>query len=71
MLDRIKELLRKNPFTPFRLILTSGHTYEVTSPWMIAFGKTGLAYFFAKSDRLAELRLNQLAAIETLEVQDV
>jgi len=71
MIERLEELLRKEPFIPFRLILTSGNSYEVISPLMVAMGKTELAYFCPKSDKLAHLRLNQLAALETLETHDV
>ena len=69
MLERLEELLRKEPFTPFRIIITSGTHYDVHSPLMIAVGKSELAYYFPKSDRLAHVRLNQLAAVETIEIQ--
>jgi hypothetical protein len=71
MIEQIQELLRKDPFTPFRLILTSGNSYDVLSPWMLAFGNTEIAYFYPKSDRLAELRINLLATLETLEAHGV
>lgn len=71
MTERLAELLRNEPFVPFRIILTSGSSYDVTSPFMVAVGQSEIAYFFAKSDRLAHLRLNQLASLETLETQDV
>jgi len=67
MLDRIEELAKKEPFIPYRLVLTNGSHYDVLSPLMVAVGETQLAYFYPKSDKLAYLRLNQLAAIETLE----
>ena len=69
MLERIEELLRRDPFIPFRIILTSGGQYDVISPLMLAVGKSELAYYFPKSDRLAHLRLNQLASLETLELR--
>jgi hypothetical protein len=68
MQERIEELLRQKPFVPFRIIVTSGSHYDVHSPLMLAVGQSVLAYFFPKSDRLAHIRLNQLAAVETLEV---
>lgn len=68
MNERLEELLRKEPFVPFRIILTSGSSYDVTSPLMIAVGQSELSYYFPKSDRLAHLRLNQLAALETQDV---
>ena len=68
MLERIEEMLRKEPFVPFKIILSSGTSYDVNSPFMIAVGKSELSYYFPKSDRLAHIRLNQLIALETMEV---
>jgi hypothetical protein len=68
MTERLEELLRQEPFVPFRVILTSGNSYDVTSPLMVAIGRTELSYYYPKSDKLAHLRLNQLAALETLGV---
>ena len=71
MNERLQELLRKESIIPFRIVLTSGSTYNVTSPLMIAVGQSELSYYFPRSDRLAHLRLNQLAALETLDAQGV
>jgi hypothetical protein len=71
MLDRIKELLKQDPFIPFRLIVTSGHAYEVISPYMLALGETRMTYYFPKSDRQADVRLGQLVSVETLETHGV
>jgi hypothetical protein len=67
MLDDLKVWLDNDPFVPFRLIVTSGTGYAVTSPYQIAIGQTQFDYYFPKSDRKATVRLNQLVAIETLE----
>jgi hypothetical protein len=64
MLDDLKELLRRDPFTPFRIVLTSGSAYDVASPYQLALGESKLNYFFPKSDRWAILRINQVAAFE-------
>jgi hypothetical protein len=64
MLDDLKELLRKDPFTPFRIVLTSGGSYDVSSPYQIALGESQMNYYFPKSDRWAILRLNQVASFE-------
>lgn len=66
MNERLQDLLRKQPFVPFRIVLTNGSTYDVTSPRRVAVGQSELAYYFPRSDRLAHLRLNELAALETL-----
>ena len=34
--DKLRQLLRAQPFTPFRVYLASGHAYEVAGPeWML------------------------------------
>lgn len=67
MLEDLKELLKSEPFVPFRIVVTSGSGYEVTSPYQIAIGQTQLDYYFPKSDRKAVLRQNQIVAFETME----
>ena len=67
MLDDLKEWLGNDPFVPFRVVVTSGGAYEVTSPYQLAIGQTQFDYYFPKSDRKATVRLNQLVSIETLE----
>ena len=67
MLNDLKELIRSDPFVPFRIVLTSGTSYDVTSPYQIAIGQTQLDYYCPKSDRKAIVRQNQIAAFETLE----
>jgi hypothetical protein len=64
MLDDLKELLKKEPFSPFRIVLTSGSAHEVSSPYQVALGESIVNYFFPKSDRWAILRLNRFASFE-------
>ena len=66
MNDELKDFLKDDDFVPFRLILTSGSSYEVTSPMQLVPEGAWLTYYFHGSDRKARLRLSQLAAIETL-----
>jgi hypothetical protein len=67
MMNDLKDFLDREPFSAFRIILTSGTSYEVTSPYQIAIGQTQLDYYFPKSDRKAVLRMNQIAAFENSE----
>ncbi len=67
MLQKLKNLLDAEPFTPFRLVVTSGTTYDVHSPYQVAIGETLVDYFFPRSDRSASFRLNQLVSVETLD----
>ena len=62
MPNDLKELLARDPFTPFRIVLTSGSSYDVSSPFQVAVGQTQLNYYPPKSDRWAILRLNQIAS---------
>ncbi|MGD0769204.1 MAG: hypothetical protein ABSB42_13550 [Tepidisphaeraceae bacterium] len=67
MVNELKDLLDREPFAAFRIVLTSGSTYEVTSPYQIAIGQTQLHYYFPRSDRKAVLRMNQIASYEDSE----
>jgi hypothetical protein len=67
MLEQIHELLNKEPFVPFRIILTNGDHYDVTSPHMVAMGATQVFYCFPNSDKLAWIRVNQITSLETLQ----
>lgn len=40
--DAIFARLRRRPFVPFRLILTSGTTYDIVHPEMLFVSKSGL-----------------------------
>jgi len=67
MIEDLKGWLDNDPFVPFRIVVTSGNAYEVSSSYQIAIGNTQFDYYFPKSDRKATIRLNQLVALETLE----
>lgn len=68
MMDDLKELLNRDPFVPFGIVLTSGHAYEVQSPFQIAVGQSQLNYYYPRSNRWAVLELNQVASLEVMEV---
>ncbi|HEX4129618.1 MAG TPA: hypothetical protein VHZ24_06215 [Pirellulales bacterium] len=42
MIDTLRELLGRRPFTPFRVILSSGTTYDVRHPVLAWLVKGGL-----------------------------
>lgn len=64
MLNDLKELVDREPLSPFRIVLTSGSTYDVTSPHQVAMGQSQINYHYPRSDRWAVLRLNQIASFE-------
>lgn len=68
MLQQISELLQREPFVPFRIMLTGGQAFDVVYPGLVAEGATQLIYCFPKSDRYLILRMNQLASVETLNI---
>jgi hypothetical protein len=67
MKEHITELLHRDPFVPFRIVLTSGQGYDVHDPDLVAMGESTTNVYFQKSDRYATLRLIQVASTEILE----
>ena len=64
--DEIRELLRREPFEPFRFHLTSGDTYEVRDPNCVALGARRVFIAFPDSDRQAFFPYLHIAALETV-----
>ncbi len=67
MRDEIVEHLDREPFVPFRIILTSGQGYDITNPHLVALGESVMHVMQPRSNRYAILRLNQIASLEVLE----
>lgn len=67
MLDSIRELIHREPFIPFRIVLTSGQSFDISNPDLVALGETQITVYRARSDHFAILRLNQVASLESLE----
>jgi hypothetical protein len=65
--DEIRELLRRDPFEPFYIRLTSGDAYVVRDPQSVALGERRVFIAFPDSDRQAFFAYLHIAAIETLE----
>lgn len=66
MIATIRELLERDPFHPFRIVLTSGDRYDVTNPHLLAIGETQIFYCYPSSDRFSFIRSNQITAVDTL-----
>jgi hypothetical protein len=66
MLDSIRDMLRREPFMPFQVVLTSGDRYTINSPDLAVMMESQLFLAEPRSDRFHLLRLNQIAAIESL-----
>jgi hypothetical protein len=67
MIEKLRGMLKHKPFVPFVIVLTNGQRYEVSAPNMVALGQSQLHYCFPRTDRLAHIALNQVAALETLQ----
>ena len=64
VLATIRDLRKREPFTPFRVVMSSGDKYTIEDSELLAIGNSQLIYCFPHSDRVAHLRLNQIAAVE-------
>jgi hypothetical protein len=66
MIDTIRELLDREPFQSFRIVLTSGDRYEVTDPHLITIMESQIFYCYPRSDRFSFIRINQVAAVDLI-----
>lgn len=64
--EEIRELLRRDPFEPFRFRLTSGDSYDIQDPNSVALGQRRVFVAFADADRQAFFPYLHIAVIETL-----
>jgi hypothetical protein len=64
--ENIQELLNREPFLPFRLVMTSGKTYEVVSPNSAALLKSEVFVVLPDGERWAHVPFLHIASIETL-----
>jgi hypothetical protein len=64
--NEIRELLRREPFEPFRIRLTSGDSYEIRDPNSLALGKSRMFSAFPDSEQWAFCPYLHVAAHESL-----
>ena len=64
--ENIREMLDREPFLPFRLIMTSGKTYEVASPNSAMLLKSEVFVVFPDGERWAHVPFLHIASIETV-----
>jgi hypothetical protein len=67
MVELLRELLHREPFSPFRIMLTCGEGFDVSNPDLVAMGQTVIYVLAPKSDKFAILRLNQIASLQSAE----
>lgn len=64
--ENIRNLLRRDPFVPFRLILTSGGHYDVVNPELAVVLKSEVFIAFPDGERWAHVPLLHIASLETI-----
>ena len=64
MLKSLREMIHRDPFIPFRIVLTSGKEYEIVNPDLRAIGESQITVYAPRSDNWSILRLNQIASID-------
>jgi hypothetical protein len=67
LLATILDLKRKDPFDPFRIVLTSGDRYLIEAGENLVIGKSQMFYAVPRSDKVVFIRINQIAAVERFE----
>jgi hypothetical protein len=64
--ENIRELLDREPFVPFRLVLSSGGRYNVMDPHGAAILKSEVFVVFPDGERWAHVPLLHIASVETI-----
>ncbi|MBI4716466.1 MAG: hypothetical protein HY763_01560 [Planctomycetes bacterium] len=64
--DQLRELLRREPFKPFRLVLSSGRHYDVRNPELVVPMRSEVFIAFPDGDRWTHLPYLHIAAIEAV-----
>jgi len=62
----LRELLDREPFEPFRLILTSGTSYDIRSPGLVVAMKRQAFIAFSGGDRWTFCPYLHVAAVEAI-----
>lgn len=63
--DNIRELLERDPFVPFRLVLTSGRQYDVVDPQMTVLMKSEIFIAFPDGEHSSLIPLLHVTSVET------
>ncbi len=63
--DNIRELLDRDPFVPFRLVLSSGMHYDVVDPQMTVLLKSEIFIAFPDGERSSLIPLLHITSVET------
>jgi len=64
--QNIREFLDREPFIPFRLVMSSGKTYEVATPNSAALLKSEVFVVYPDGERWAHVPFLHISSIETI-----
>ncbi len=64
--DSIRELLERDPFRPFRLVMTSGKHYDVVDPRSAVLLKSEIFVAFPDGEHWSIVPLLHISAIEEI-----
>jgi len=64
--DTIHEMLHREPFEPFRVITSSGESYVVRNPDLVALMRSEVFIAQPNSDRRTFIPLLHVAAVDTV-----
>ena len=66
MIEReIRDLLRRDPFVPFRVKLVNGDAHDISHPWLVAELKDGLYVLYASGEWVI-FAYERVASLESL-----
>ncbi len=65
--DDFRALLKRHPFEPFRIRLSSGDAYDVRNPDLVVVIKSRLLIAFSGEDRYVLCPFLHIAAVEHLQ----
>ena len=65
-IETIKHLKRRDPFTPFQIVMASGDRYLIENPDALAIASTQVHYY-PRTGMGVHLRINQIVVIEELD----
>ena len=63
VLQTVRDLRKREPFAPFRIVMTSGESYTIENSELLAIARSQLIYCLPYSDRIAHLRISEISSI--------
>jgi hypothetical protein len=66
LLDAVRDLKHRDPFTPFRIVMTSGEGYTIEHPDLLAMNESQLVYCLPRSNRVVYLRVSEMVTVDDI-----